>query len=65
MDGNLDSTKEKVGWLKGTAYGVRDNENVRPLFAVEGFSVTRIKRLPNGDWRQMLREVVFYRDLET
>jgi hypothetical protein len=65
MDGDLDPAKEKLGWLKGTAYGVRDNEKVRPLFAVEGFSFERIKRLPNGDWRRMLREVVFYRDLDT
>ena len=65
MDGNLDPTKEKLGWLKGTAYGVRDNEKVRALFGVEGFSFTRIKRLPEGSWRRMLREIVFYRDLET
>ncbi|NIJ08502.1 hypothetical protein FHS31_002119 [Sphingomonas vulcanisoli] len=65
MDGDLDPTKEKLGWLKGTAYGVRDNEKVRPLFGVEGFSFVRIKRLPNGDWRRMLREIVFYRDLDS
>lgn len=65
MDGDLDPAKEKLGWLKGTAYGVRDNEKVRPLFAVEGFSLVRIKRLPDGNWRRMLREIVFYRDLET
>jgi hypothetical protein len=65
MDGNLDPTKEKLGWLKGTAYGVRDNEKVRPLFGVEGFSFTRIKQLPDGNWRRLLREIVFYRDLDT
>ena len=65
MDGNLDPTKEKLGWLKGKAYGVRDNEKVRPLFGVEGFSFTRTRRLPNGDWRRLLREIIFYRDLET
>ena len=65
MDGDLDPAKEKVGWLKGTAYGVRDNEKVRPLFGVEGFSVTRIKQLPDGSWRRLLREIVFYRDLES
>jgi len=65
MDGNLDPTKEKLGWLKGMAWGVRDNEKVRPLFGVEGFSLTRVKRLEDGSWRRMLREIVFYRDLET
>ena len=65
MDGDLNPAKEKLGWLKGTAYGVRDNEKVRPLFAVEGFSFTRTLRLPDGNWRRLLREIVFYRDLET
>jgi hypothetical protein len=65
IDADVDPTKEKCGWLKGKAYGVRDNEKVRPLFGVEGFSFVRTKRLEDGSWRRMLREVVFYRDLET
>lgn len=65
LDADIDPTKEKLGWLKGTAYGVRDNEKVRPLFGVEGFSVVRTKRLEDGSIRRMLREIVFYRDLET
>jgi Protein of unknown function (DUF1838) len=65
MDMDLDPTKEKLGWLKGVAYGVRDNEAVRPLLGVEGFSMTRSKRLEDGSWRRMLREIVFYRDLKT
>lgn len=65
MDADLDPTKEKLGWLKGAAFGVRDNEAVRKLFVVEGFSLTRSKRLEDGSWRRMLREIVFYRDPET
>ena len=65
LDMDLDPTKEKLGWLKGTVYGVRDNEPVRPLFINEGFSFVRSTRLPDGSWRRRLREVVFYRDLET
>lgn len=65
IDADVDPTKEKCGWLKGMAYGVRDNEKVRPLFKVEGFSFVRTKRLEDGSWRRMLREIVFYRDLET
>jgi Protein of unknown function (DUF1838) len=65
MDADLDPTKEKLGWLKGKAYGVRDNEKVRPLFDVEGFSLVRTKRLEDGSWRRMLREIVFYRDSAT
>jgi Protein of unknown function (DUF1838) len=65
IDMDLDPAKEKCGWLKGKAYGVRDGEKVRTLFGVEGFSFTRSKRLEDGSWRRMLREIVFYRDLET
>lgn len=65
IEGDLDPAKEKFGWIKGRAVGVRENERVRPLFDVEGFSVVRLKRLEDGSWRKLLREVVFYRDIET
>jgi Protein of unknown function (DUF1838) len=65
IEGDLDPAKEKVGWIKGRAMGVRDNERVRPLFDVEGFSVVRLLHLPDGSYRKLLREIVFYRDLET
>lgn len=65
LDGDLNTAKEKCGWIKGTAYGVRENERVRPLFKVEGFSFARLKKLEDGSYRKMLREVVFYRDLKT
>lgn len=65
LDADVDPRKEKVGWINGKAFGVRPNEKVRPLFKVEGFSVVRTKRLEDGSWRRMLREVVFYRDIET
>lgn len=65
IDGDIDPSKEKVGWLKGKALGVRPNEAVRTLFGVEGFSVTRVKRLGDGSFRRMLREIVFYTDAET
>lgn len=65
LDGDIAPGKEKVGWLRGKIFGVRDNEPVRPLLNVEGFSVVRINRLPDGSWRRLLREIVFYRDLAT
>lgn len=65
IDADLNPAKEKCGWLKGKAFGVRENEKIRPLFNVEGFSFVRMKRLDDGSWRRMLREIVFYRDLET
>jgi hypothetical protein len=65
IEGDLDFTKEKCGWIKGKAFGVRENERVRPLFSVEGFSFARLKKLDDGSYRKMLREVVFYRDIDT
>ncbi len=65
IDGDVGIGKAKLGWIKGIAYGVRDNEKVRPLLAVEGFSFIRCIPLPDDSWRRMCREVVFYRDIET
>lgn len=65
IDADVDPAKEKCGWIKGKAYGVRPNEKVRPLFSVEGFSFVKTMRLEDGSYRRMLREIVFYRDLET
>jgi hypothetical protein len=65
LEGDLDLSKEKCGWIKGTAYGVRDNERNRPLFKVEGFSFVRYKKLEDGSYRKLLREIVFYRNFET
>ncbi len=65
IDGELDTSKQKVSRITGKVYGVRDNEKVRPLFKLDGFSVVRTIRLPDGNWRRLLKEVVFYRDLAT
>ncbi|MCC6942340.1 MAG: DUF1838 family protein, partial [Novosphingobium sp.] len=62
IDADIDPSKEKCGWIKGKAMGVRPNEKVRKLFDVEGFSFVRTKKLEDGSYRRMLREVVFYRD---
>jgi len=65
LQGNLDFGQQKIGWYAGKVYGVRDGEPLRELFAMEGFSVCRLKRLEDGSWRKLLREVGFYRDLKT
>lgn len=65
LDADLDPSVEKCAWIKGKAFGVRENEKVRTLFTVDGFSFVRSKRLDDGSYRRMLREVVFYRDPET
>lgn len=65
LDADLNPENEKVGWLRGKVFGVRPNEKVRELFIMEGFSVVRTKRLEDGSWRRMLREIVFYKDIKT
>lgn len=65
IDGELDISKQKVSRITGKVYGVRDNEKIRPLFGMDGFSVVRTIRLPDGNWRRLLKEMVFYRDLQT
>jgi len=65
LDANVEPGKEKCGWIRGKIFGVRDNEPVRPLMNVEGFSFVRINRQPDGSWRRLLREIVFYRDINT
>lgn len=65
VDGELDFSKQKVSRITGKVYGVRDNEVVRPLFSMDGFSVVRTMQLPDGNWRRLLKEIVFYRDLES
>lgn len=65
LDGDIAPGKEKCGWLRGKIFGVRDNEPVRPLMNVEGFSFVRINRQADGSWRRLLREIVFYRDIKT
>lgn len=65
LDGDIAPGAEKCGWIRGKAFGVRENEKVRLLFNVEGFSFVRINRLSDGSWRRLLREVVFYRDIDT
>ena len=65
LDADLNPNNEKVGWLKGKVFGVRPNEKIRDLFIMEGFSLVRTKQLEDGSIRRMLREVVFYKDIET
>ena len=66
LQANLDPKKTKYGWYKGVVLGVRPKEQVRPLVGFEGFSVARfLPQNPDGSWRKLLREVVFFRDLRS
>ena len=63
--GNLDFSKEKIGWYKGKVIGVRPGMKNLDICGFEGFSVARLLPLEDGSYRKVLREVGFYRDLET
>lgn len=61
------SGKTRHGWYDGFAMSVRPGEAVRNLFGVRGMSSSKLLPLPNGQpgYRKLLRELVFYYDLET
>lgn len=65
IDGELDFSRQKASRIAGKVYGVRPNEIIRPLFEMDGFSVVRTMQLPDGNYRRLLKEIVFYRDIET
>lgn len=64
LQGDLDTKKQKYGWYRGVVLGVRPGEVVRPLCGFEGFSASRLLPLPDGSWRKLLRETVFFRSIE-
>jgi len=65
LQGNLDFGKVKYGSYEGTVCGVRDNEIVRPLMGFEGFSCARLIDNGDGSYQKVLRELVYYKDLQT
>lgn len=65
IDGELDFSKQKASRITGKVYGVRPNEVIRPLFEMDGFSVVRTMQMPDGNYRRLLKEIVFYRNIET
>lgn len=65
IQGDLDFGKVKYGWYGGTVCGVRVGEIVRPLMGFEGFSCARLVDNGDGSYQKLLREVVYYKDLQT
>ncbi len=65
LQGNLDFTKTRYGHYFGTVLAVVPGERVRELCGFEGFSCARLLPLPDGSYRKVLRETVFYRDPAT
>jgi len=65
LDGNLDESKEKFGSATGIVAAVRPGEAVRDLFGYEVFSAGRIRKQPNGTYRFLHRETIYYTDLKS
>jgi hypothetical protein len=65
LEGNLDETKTKYGSATGIVSGVRPGEALRELFGFEVVSAGRIRKQPDGSYRLLHRETIYYTDLET
>ncbi|MEM9529710.1 MAG: DUF1838 family protein [Pseudomonadota bacterium] len=63
--GHMDFKSQKHGWYSGVVHGVRDGEAVRQLMGFEGYSAARLIDNGDGTYQKLLRETVFYKDLET
>ena len=70
LQGDLDLTKTRYGWLGGPVMSVVPGEKVKPLFWMEGFSACRLIPYENkiddtrseSGFRKLLREAVVYRE---
>ena len=65
LAGDMDFGKVKHGWYAGSVCGVREGEALRPLMDFEGFSSIRLVDNGDGSYQRLLRETVYYKDLET
>ena len=65
LSGDMDFGKVKHGWYSGSVCGVREGEALRPLMDFEGFSSIRLVDNGDGTYQRLLRETVYYKDLDT
>ena len=54
-----------VGAFSGHVFGVVDDRLLKPLFGFEGFGVGRYEPQPDGSFRNIWREVGYYKDIDT
>ncbi|MCU0757613.1 MAG: DUF1838 domain-containing protein [Steroidobacteraceae bacterium] len=57
--------KDVVGAFSGHVFGVVESRILRPLFGFEGFGIGRYERQPDGSYRNIWREVGYYKDIES
>ena len=66
LTGDLDPTKETVGWFGGMVFGdTRRDRPLKKLVGVQGFGVVRTEKQPDGSYRVFNRECAFYTDPKT
>lgn len=63
IHGDMDSSKERIGYCSGTVMAVRPGEAVKPFLGFQVFLATRLVPLPDGNIRRLNKEVVFYTEL--
>ncbi|CAG0944444.1 hypothetical protein GPROT2_02626 [Gammaproteobacteria bacterium] len=63
IHGNMDSSKERIGYCTGTVMAVRPGEAVKPFLGFQTFLATRLVPLPDGNIRRLNKEVIFYTEL--
>ena len=62
---DLDSSKQRIGRYRGQVMGISDGEAVRVLCAFEGFAVSRLIPLENGNYRRLNRETIIFTDAKS
>jgi hypothetical protein len=63
IQGDLDSSKERIGHCSGIILGVKPGEKLKPLLGFQTFLATRLVPLPDGNIRRLNKEVIFYTNL--
>ena len=62
---DLDPNNERIGRYRGQVMAIVDGEAVRVLCGFEGFAVSRLVKLEDGNYRRLNREVILYTDAYT
>ena len=65
LQGDLDSSKEKIICSKGTIMGVETGKAVQPLLGFEATLATRLLPNEDGSIRRINRETIIYKDART
>jgi hypothetical protein len=60
-----DSGKPFYSWFAGHVYAVNQGQITTPLFGIEGYGMGWTAPQPDGGYRQVWKEIGFYKDLKT